>query len=78
MLGEKSAHLTIKVPQESFSAFIEEVSMVGEVVGKSISETDVTDKIIDLRARIRNAEAVEASLLELLEKTRTLVRCSGL
>ncbi|MCX8187877.1 MAG: DUF4349 domain-containing protein [Nitrososphaeria archaeon] len=67
-IGERDAYLTVKVPQNKFFTIIEELSRVGEVVSKSISGTDVTDQIIDLRARIKNAEALEASLLKLLEK----------
>lgn len=67
-VGERDAHLTVKVPQDRFFAAIEDISRVGDVVGKSVSGIDVTDQIIDLRARIRNAEALETKLLELLEK----------
>lgn len=66
--GEKEAHLTVKVPQDKFFMAIEDFSRVGEVFSKSISGKDVTDQIVDLRARIRNAEALEVGLLELLKR----------
>lgn len=67
-VGERDVHLTVKVPQDNFFTAIEDFSRIGEVFSKSISGKDVTDQIIDLKARIRNAEALEAGLLELLKK----------
>jgi len=67
-VGEKDAHLTVKVPQNKFFTAIEDFSRAGKVFSKSVSGRDVTDQIIDLKARIRNAEALEAGLLELLER----------
>ncbi|MEM2016213.1 MAG: DUF4349 domain-containing protein [Nitrososphaerota archaeon] len=67
-VGEEDAYLTVKIPQKSFFTFIEEISRTGEVIKKSVSGMDMTDQILDLRARIRNAETLEANLLELLEK----------
>lgn len=67
-----SAHITVKVPQENLFIFISKVSNVGEISDKFITGVDVTDKIIDLKARIKNAEVVEAHLLELLKKAGTI------
>jgi len=71
-IGGEVARLTVKIPQDSFFRFIDEVSKIGKVASRSISGTDLTEKIIDLRARIRNARAVEASLLELLDRARNV------
>ncbi|MCL7391524.1 MAG: DUF4349 domain-containing protein [Thaumarchaeota archaeon] len=68
-IGEEKAYLVAKIPQDNLFNFLEDASKIGEVVSKSISGVDLTDKIIDLRARIRNAEAIEAHLLGLLNKT---------
>jgi len=69
---EDTAYLVSKIPQESLFNFLDDVSRIGEVENKVISGTDLTDKIIDLRARIRNAEAVESRLLELLDKAENI------
>jgi len=71
-IGGEVASLTVKIPQNSFFRFIDEVSKIGKVASRSISGTDLTGKIIDLRARIRNARAVEASLLKLLDRARNV------
>jgi hypothetical protein len=71
-VGKGVARLTVKIPQDSFFRFIDEVSEIGKVVSRSVSGTDLTEKIIDLRARIKNARAVEASLLELLDRARNV------
>lgn len=69
---EDTAYLVSKIPQENLFNFLDDVSRIGEVENKIISGTDLTDKIIDLRARIRNAEAIEARLLELLDKAGSI------
>lgn len=69
---ENTAYLVSKIPQENLFNFLDNVSKIGEVENMDISGTDLTDKIIDLRARIRNAEAIEARLLELLDKAGSI------
>jgi predicted Holliday junction resolvase-like endonuclease len=71
-VGKEAARLTVKIPQDSFFKFIDEVSRIGKVISRMISGTDLTEKIIDLRARIKNARAVEASLVELLDRARNV------
>jgi len=65
---EDRAVLAVKVPQGSMMAFMEDVSRMGRVAGKSISGTDLADRIIDLEARLRGAREAEAKLLELLDR----------
>jgi len=71
-VGEKTAYLVLKIPQNNLFNFLEDVLKIGEAATRSISGIDVTDQIIDLRARIRNAEATEARLLELLNQARNI------
>lgn len=65
-VGGKTAYLVARIPQNNLFSFLEDVSELGEVVSRSISGIDVTEKVIDLEARIRNAETIEVRLLELL------------
>lgn len=69
---EKGAILTVKVPQDGMMEFIEEVSKTGRVVDKTVSGVDLTDRIIDLEARLRNAREVERSLLDLLKMAKNV------
>jgi hypothetical protein len=69
---EDKAVLAVKVPQSSMMAFMEDVSRMGRVAGKSISGTDLADRIIDLEARLRGAREAEARLLELLDRARSV------
>jgi hypothetical protein len=69
---EDRAVLAVKVPQGSMMAFMEDVSRMGRVAGKSISGTDLADRIIDLEARLRGAREAEARLLELLDRARSV------
>jgi hypothetical protein len=59
----------VRVPVERFKAFCEVVANLGEVkVNKSDSE-DLTEEFYDLQARIKNQQAEEQSLRNLLVKT---------
>lgn len=69
---EDRAVLAVKVPQGSMMAFMEDVSRMGRVAGRSISGTDLADRIIDLEARLRGAREAEARLLELLDRARSV------
>ncbi|MFQ6014673.1 MAG: DUF4349 domain-containing protein [Anaerolineae bacterium] len=65
------ASVTIRVPAESFDAAMEQIrGLALEVEGENISGQDVTEEYVDLSARLRNLEATETELLELLTEVR--------
>ncbi|MFQ6059042.1 MAG: DUF4349 domain-containing protein [Anaerolineae bacterium] len=67
--------VTLRVPAESFDAAMEQIKDVGlEVERESISGQDVTEEYTDLDARLRNLEATEKELLELLTEVREKTR----
>ena len=58
--------VTIRVPQEKFYMLILEIEGLGEVEGKELKGEDVTERYIDLTARLNNLQKQEQRLLEIL------------
>lgn len=68
----RKAAITAKVPVEHLSDFLGSLSTVGKIEERRIEGVDVTERIIDLKARLRNAKAEETRLLELFDKAGTV------
>jgi hypothetical protein len=67
--------VTIRVPAESLDAAMEQIKGLAiEVERESVSGQDVTEEYTDLDARLRNLEATEKELLELLTEVREKTR----
>jgi len=65
------ARLTLRVPAESFDAALEQIKAVANKVDREdTSGKDVTEEYSDLDARLRNLEATEKELRELLTQVR--------
>lgn len=64
----KTGYVTIRVPQTNFYLAIEEIEKLGEVKNKNIKSEDVTEKYIDLKTRLENAQREEKILLDFLNK----------
>jgi len=62
------ADLTLRVPAEQLSAVLEELRGLGRVVNEQISSEEVTEQVIDLDARMRNARATEQRLIRVLNE----------
>ena len=62
------ADLTLRVPAEQLSAVLEELRGLGRVVNEQISSEEVTEQVIDLEARMRNARATEQRLIRVLNE----------
>jgi hypothetical protein len=70
LVGEGSntrGELTLRVRASRLSAALNDVRALGLVASESTNAVDVTDRIVDLDATIRNEKKVEAELLGLLE-----------
>ncbi|WAA10111.1 DUF4349 domain-containing protein [Fervidibacillus albus] len=72
--------LTVRIPQEQFQMFIEQVKNVSNrVVTSSIQGQDVTEEYIDLESRLKSKRIVESRLqtfMENAEKTEDLLAIS--
>jgi len=65
------ARLTIRVPSGEFDAAMERLNDLAiKVENRNVSTQDVTEEYTDLNARMRNLEATETELLELLTEVR--------
>ncbi|MGH9805185.1 MAG: DUF4349 domain-containing protein [Candidatus Acidiferrales bacterium] len=62
------ADLTLRVPAEGLSAVLEELRGLGRVVNEQITSEEVTEQVVDLDARLRNARATEQRLIRVLNE----------
>ena len=60
--------MTIRVPQADFFTALEHIKSLGKVRSENAGSEDVTERFIDLEARLRSALREEESLLSLLER----------
>lgn len=70
--GFHSFHLTLRVPVEALDGVLESVrALAVEVTRESQRSEDVTDRFVDLGARLRTLESTERELLGLLSESRS-------
>ncbi len=67
-----SGRIIIRVPAQMFDFILDEVRDLGTVRHISISGQDVTEEYVDLESRLKNLEAQEEVLLNLMEEARTV------
>jgi hypothetical protein len=68
----RSGTLVIRVPSDRFERAVHDLRALGQVRGQTISGRDVTSRIVDLQARLRNLKTQEAVLRRLLAKAPTV------
>lgn len=66
------ADLTLRVPQSQFSPALERLESLGAVQFRTLGREDVTERHIDLSARLKSARREEQSLLSLLERSASV------
>lgn len=59
---------TIRVPADKLEPFLTEVAKFGELHQRTLDSRDVTEEYYDLESRIKNKEAHQEALRELLKK----------
>lgn len=70
---EMTVTVTIRVPASQFDAVIGEIRGAGSRVAQDkITTQDVTEEYIDLEARIRAKQALEAQFMEIMKQARTV------
>jgi hypothetical protein len=62
----------IRVPADAFERALSDLRRLGDVTDEEISGEDVTDRFVDLEARLRNWRAQEAILLDLMRRAKTI------
>lgn len=69
--GQPSSEVTLRVPSEKLEPTLAQLRALAlDVDSDSLSGEDVTEEYIDLQASLRNEQAYERELLELLTETR--------
>lgn len=69
---ERYANMTLRVPQDRFLAAVEAIERLGVVQDRNLGSEDVSERFIDLEARLKSSLREEQSLLSLLERTATV------
>jgi Domain of unknown function (DUF4349) len=71
---DESATVTLRIPATRFDEVLSRLHEIedAEVISESTREQDVTREIVDLRARITNLEASEASYRVLLDRAKEI------
>jgi Domain of unknown function (DUF4349) len=64
--------LVVRVPERSYARVLEQLSALGVVEAREEAGHDVSQELVDLEARIRHLEAVEAQLLGFLDEADTV------
>jgi len=67
--GPADAQITLRVPADSLSAVEQRVARLGLVLAQSASQDDVTQQHVDMKARLKNLQAEEATLRTFLRRT---------
>lgn len=68
----RSAELTIRIPAENLTAFVDQVSGISNVVTSNKSVTDVTLDYVSTESRMNALKTEETRLLELLEMAKNM------
>lgn len=64
--------LVVRVPEPQYARVLEQLSGLGTVEAQEEAGQDVSQELVDLEARIRHLEAVEARLLGFLDEANTV------
>ena len=70
--GRKAGVITVRVPQEDFYTAIRTIENLGQAESKEVRGEDVTEKHVDLSARLSNLEKQEQRLKEILAIATTV------
>lgn len=71
-LGGRSGQAVVRVPSSRFQPALAAIDHLGTVRAESISGRDVTSQVIDLHARLINAQAQRQVLLRLMSRATTI------
>ncbi|WP_211202274.1 DUF4349 domain-containing protein [Salicibibacter cibarius] len=65
----QSGTFSVRIPQENFTPFLDELEAMGtEVLERSTYGDDVTEEYVDLESRLQSQETVEERLLTFMEE----------
>lgn len=64
-----SGMITIRVEQKNFDAVVNKIKQLGTIKSVQLGGTDVTQEYVDLQSRLKNLQAQEQVLLDLMKKS---------
>ena len=64
------AEVRLRVASDRLSDVLNELRNLGHVISEKVTGDDVTNQIVDVDARLRNARRIETELLELMDKRK--------
>jgi hypothetical protein len=70
--GLYGAHMTLRIPERLFDSFMEQLETYGRATNMQTGIDDVTMQYVDLESRLKNQEAQEERLVEILEMAETV------
>lgn len=77
--GDKARSvLTLKVPPAKFRSFLDELAALGTLSSQEVKTDDVTEKVIDLDARVTAAEASLVRTQALIDRSGNLTELANL
>ncbi len=69
---QERADISIRIPQDNFRTAVNEIESYGRLLDERTTSEDITERYIDLKARLSNLEKQEKRLLELLDIAKTV------
>jgi hypothetical protein len=64
--------LVLRIPARSYAEAMRSLAALGRVEARTENGQDVSQEFVDLRARVRQLQAVESQLLELLDRANSV------
>lgn len=74
---QATAEITIRVPKDKFHSAVQEIETYGKVLDERTTSEDVTERYIDLKARLENLQRQEKRLHEILDIAKTVDEILG-
>jgi len=67
LASRNDTSIVIRVPRARFQEALGEVAKIGDVLHRNVEAQDVSDQVVDLEARLKNARAVRDRIAQLLQ-----------
>jgi DNA repair ATPase RecN len=61
--------MKIRIAQDKLETILDALAKLGTVQRRNLSAEDVTNQLVDIQARLRNLQQMEASLLQIMKRS---------